>query len=72
MGEIIENNNMKRQPGHYWVKYKGKWIIALWEQLTEKLGSFQIGNPEENEMPVHGDFEEIDEQRIERTKADFL
>jgi hypothetical protein len=54
---------MNRQPGYYWVKYEGEWVIAQWwYDKFFKKHSWQLGDIEMD----HSDFEEIDEKRIER------
>lgn len=49
-----------REQGYYWVKYKGKWIIAeWWPNMGWSIAGF-IHSREDY------DFEEIDEKRITR------
>lgn len=53
---------MNRQPGYYWVKYRGEWEIAKWyEYMTGKFEWDFFGLQYEDDY-----FEEIDERRIER------
>jgi hypothetical protein len=50
-----------REPGYYWVKNDGKWIIALWVN-DGHYTEWEIGDRIEQDS----DFEEIDERRITR------
>lgn len=53
-------NKSKRETGYYWVKWHGKWVIAVYDYFDDWW--------------IHGipyflhtsEFEEIDEKRIER------
>lgn len=29
------DNELKREPGFYWVKYEGEWRIAFWDGRVE-------------------------------------
>jgi len=51
----------EREKGHYWVKYGGKWQIALWSPNKWHFACKGIGFDD-------GDLEEIDENRIERAQ----
>jgi len=52
---------MNRQPGYYWVKYKGNWIVAEW-----LLNSWWPSCAESDQSWSDDYFDEIDERRIER------
>jgi len=49
-----------RQPGYYWVKYKGEWIIA---NFTKNDGWYTIEN---GVQKIDNYFDEIDEHQITR------
>lgn len=50
-----------RQPGYYWVKYKGEWTVAKWAAAGNLSMWIYSGYDFEDSF-----FEEIDERRIER------
>lgn len=56
---------MKREPGYYWVKYGGDWIIARYCVVGYWM------SPDFNDKMYHedSDFEQIDERRIERQQT---
>jgi hypothetical protein len=56
-----------REPGFYWVKYKGEWVVAQWFEHTEKVQSWYIINNDYELGDQH--FEEIDERRITREET---
>jgi len=55
---------MKRQEGHYWIKYAGEWEIAFWRpaELEKRLGRwFVVG---QDGSINNNDVEEVNESRI--------
>lgn len=57
---------MIRIEGYYWVKHQGNWEIAKWYEYVG--GRFEWGFFDRTK--VDGDFDEIDERRIEREYHD--
>jgi hypothetical protein len=56
-----------REPGYYWVKYKGKWMIANWDDQYPEPGESGYWNLVQTITDVNDNsFDEIDERRIVR------
>ena len=53
---------MNREPGYYWCKYNGEWIIARWYEYMTNAFEWDVFD----KIMCDSDFEEIDERRIER------
>ena len=53
---------MSREPGYYWCKYNGEWIIARWYEYMTNAFEWDVFD----KIMCDSDFEEIDERRIER------
>lgn len=59
-----------REPGFYWVKYKGKWIIAQWgNQHLEPGMEWYWDIIEVIDEVDDNSFDEIDERRIVREET---
>lgn len=58
---------MNREEGFYWVKHEGNWEIAKWYEYVG--GRFEWDFFDRTQI-VDGDFDEIDERRIEREYHD--
>ena len=35
--------NTKREPGYYWVKYEGDWIVAQYGEFSDWLSDIEFG-----------------------------
>ena len=58
-----KENKIKREDGFYWVKFRGKWMIAYWTNYENFDSCWTSGKYPDNEF-FDSDFKQIDERKL--------